>query len=295
MLDHGDDAARRRRVRAPRRAHGRRTGAREAIDERRGTIPPSDAMLTHFTRASRGGSALDNLVAILREGVLRASSRMVRNRAPVVCLFDAPLSELAGRSLPAIAAATSHSGSRWINAMLSGWVRGRSSICRRARRGESSRRRNCGGWSASISTVRRRSTGASSANGGFAGDLPLNPRHAVALVESWRDVDAVFEHFDGRPPCAGVIPQVFGARCLRFANASFMMTSAPYHGASGAGRVQRIGAGAGLSQVRLEPDGVGGASSRCSMRSRDLPLGSVFGYAWLQGFVVPSWRRSIGS
>src|SRR5260370_24395965 len=51
-------------------------------------------MLTHFTRASREGSALDNLVTILRDQMIRGSARMVRGRSPAVCLFDAPLAEL---------------------------------------------------------------------------------------------------------------------------------------------------------------------------------------------------------
>jgi hypothetical protein len=28
----------------------------------------------------------------------------------------------------------------------------------------------------------------------------------VALVESWRDADELYDRFDGSPPCAGVIP-----------------------------------------------------------------------------------------
>ena len=28
----------------------------------------------------------------------------------------------------------------------------------------------------------------------------------IALVETWKDVDEIFERFNGRPPCAGVIP-----------------------------------------------------------------------------------------
>ncbi len=39
-----------------------------------------------------------------------------------------------------------------------------------------------------------------------AGDLPLEARHFAVLVASWRDADAIFEHFDSSPPCAGVIP-----------------------------------------------------------------------------------------
>lgn len=56
-------------------------------------VPPA-SMLTHFTRASREGSALDNLVTILRDKMIRGSARMIRGRSPTVCLFDAPLAEL---------------------------------------------------------------------------------------------------------------------------------------------------------------------------------------------------------
>ena len=38
------------------------------------------------------------------------------------------------------------------------------------------------------------------------GDLRLPTRAAVALVESWRDADELYDRFDGDPPCAGVIP-----------------------------------------------------------------------------------------
>ena len=54
----------------------------------------SVAMLTHFTRASPSADALDNLVGILRGGVIRGSGRMVHGRRRVVCFFDAPLREL---------------------------------------------------------------------------------------------------------------------------------------------------------------------------------------------------------
>jgi hypothetical protein len=40
----------------------------------------------------------------------------------------------------------------------------------------------------------------------LAGDLPVELNRAVALVENWRDVDEIFDRFDGRPPCGGVIP-----------------------------------------------------------------------------------------
>src|SRR5690348_17874694 len=55
---------------------------------------PAAAMLTHFTRAAHTCSALDNLAGILRDGVIRGSSRMIREKRPVVCLFDVPLRDL---------------------------------------------------------------------------------------------------------------------------------------------------------------------------------------------------------
>src|SRR5260370_35197291 len=51
-------------------------------------------MPPHSPRRSTGGDALDNLVTVLRAGTIRGSSRMVRTKRAVVCLFDAPLSEL---------------------------------------------------------------------------------------------------------------------------------------------------------------------------------------------------------
>ena len=46
----------------------------------------------------------------------------------------------------------------------------------------------------------------------LAGDLPLKPALCVALVETWRDADEIYDRFNGHPPCAGVIPlrELFG-------------------------------------------------------------------------------------
>lgn len=64
------------------------------MTSRAATRLPSAPMLMHFTRASRGGNALDNLITILERGAVRAATRMVRGKHPVVCLFDAPMGEL---------------------------------------------------------------------------------------------------------------------------------------------------------------------------------------------------------
>jgi hypothetical protein len=175
---------------------------------------PSGAMLTHFTRAAKTTSALDNLVAILRGGVIRGSSRMVRGKRPVVCLFDAPLAEL-GRLLArdnrrryqpfGIALEKRYAfrmGARpvlympWSEAqgMLPG-----SELWR-------------------VVTIDMHRTPpvdwSFEREWRVAGDLPLDPRRAVALVETWRDADEVFDRFGGRPPCGGVIPlsDLFGSR-----------------------------------------------------------------------------------
>src|SRR5581483_8490438 len=58
-----------------------------AMTRPRAHHPASTAVLSHFTRAAGTASALDNLVSILKEGV-------VRGGRPVVCLFDVPLPEL---------------------------------------------------------------------------------------------------------------------------------------------------------------------------------------------------------
>ena len=57
-------------------------------------------LLTHFTRASRSGDALDNLRRDFARGVIRGSTRMIRGKHPAVCLFDAPLAELSGLLTP---------------------------------------------------------------------------------------------------------------------------------------------------------------------------------------------------
>ncbi|HLK85034.1 MAG TPA: hypothetical protein VKT27_00885 [Candidatus Binataceae bacterium] len=168
-------------------------------------LPPL-AMLTHFTRAGKTASALDNLAAILRDGVIRGSRRMVREGRAAVCLFDVPLRDLrilldrrnrrryepfgiaiekryafrmgarpviympwreAERLLPA--------GERWRVVAL-----------------ELERERPID-WSYEREWR-------------VAGDLALPAGGAVALVDSWRDADEIYDRFQGQPPCAGVIP-----------------------------------------------------------------------------------------
>lgn len=47
----------------------------------------------------------------------------------------------------------------------------------------------------------------------IAGDLPIEAKRTVALVETWRDADEIFDRFGGLLPCGGVIPlsDLFGS------------------------------------------------------------------------------------
>src|SRR5579863_6451017 len=178
---------------------------------RRSPAVPQAAMLTHFTRASGGRSALDNLVAILRDGVIRGSLRMIRGRSPVVSLFDAPLTELGHLLSPrnrrryqpfGIAFDKRYAfrcGARPV--IYLPWSEARQILP------------PADHWR----VVSIDLDAAAPVDWSYerewrvAGDLRL-PRNlaagggAVALVDRWRDVDEVFDLFDGKPPCAGVLP-----------------------------------------------------------------------------------------
>jgi hypothetical protein len=167
---------------------------------------PSAPMLTHFTRASRAGNAFDNLLTILDQRAVRAASRMVRGRQPVVCLFDAALGEL--RSLLSrrnrrryepfgIAVNKRYAfkmGARPV--IYLPWAEAQKVVaCEELWR---------------VVTIDMERTPpidwSFEREWRLAGDFPLEPRQVVALVDNWRDVDEVFARFDGYPPCAGVIP-----------------------------------------------------------------------------------------
>jgi hypothetical protein len=143
------------------------------------------AMLTHFTRAAGTKSAIDNLDAILRDGVIRGATRLIRGKRPVVCLFDATVSEL-GRLLV------------------------RSNRRRYEPFGVAMDRRYAFGMGARpvlyMPWREARLMLAEEEWWRVAGDLLLPVRSAVALVESWRDADELYDRFDGAPPCAGVLP-----------------------------------------------------------------------------------------
>ncbi|MGH7839354.1 MAG: hypothetical protein ACREQC_16220 [Candidatus Binataceae bacterium] len=175
--------------------------------------PPAAAVLTHFTRASRAGDALDNLVTILRDGVIVGSSRMVSGKKRAVCLFDVPIAELS-RLL------TRANRRRYQPFGLAldkryAFARGARPViyiplaeARAILAGEELWRVvaiDLGRTPAVDWTFEREWR--------VPGELPLPTRGGVALVETWRDVDELYDRFDGAPPCAGVIPleNLFGS------------------------------------------------------------------------------------
>ena len=163
-------------------------------------------MLTHFTRASHPAAALDNLAAILSAGTIRASSRMIRTKRPVICFFDAPFEHLARVLDPrarrryepfGIAVSKRYAfkmGARpviylpWKEAAA---ILPQSELWRVV----------------SLDIGRRPAVDWSfEREWRMAGDLHFGARDSVVLVQDWRDADEIYDRFDGHPPCAGVLP-----------------------------------------------------------------------------------------
>jgi hypothetical protein len=167
---------------------------------------PAAAMLTHFTRASTTASALDNLVAILKDNVIRGSTRMVRGGRPSVCLFDVPIADLRTildrrnrhRYEPfGIAVDKRYAfaiGARPV--IYLPWNEAEKILAPEE------------SWRV-VSLEMDKNPPVDwtfEREWRVAGDLRIDPALTAALVETWKDVDEIFERFDGRPPCAGVIP-----------------------------------------------------------------------------------------
>src|SRR5271163_5149512 len=167
---------------------------------------PAAAMLTHFTRASTTATALDNLVAILKDNVIRGGTRMVRGGRPAVCMFDVPIAELGAildrrnrrRYEPfGIAVDKRYAfkmGARPV--IYLPWNEAEKILPPEE----------------SWRVVSLEMDKTPPVDWSFerewrtVGDLRFEPPLAAALVETWQDVDEIFERFNGRPPCAGVIP-----------------------------------------------------------------------------------------
>jgi len=175
---------------------------------------PAAAMLTHFTRAARTSSALDNLLAILHGGVIRGSSRMIRDKRRVVCLFDAPLAELK-RLLDRRNRRRYEPFGIALDKRYAFRMGARPVIYMPLREAEEIVAARELWRVVSIDMNRTPPIDWSfEREWRLAGDLPIEPGSAVALVETWRDADEVFDHFGGHPPCRGVIPMsdLFGSR-----------------------------------------------------------------------------------
>jgi hypothetical protein len=167
---------------------------------------PGAGMLTHLTRASHPAAALDNLAAILSAGTIRASTRMIRNKCPVICFFDAPFEHLARvvnhdsrrRYEPfGIAVNKRYAfkmGARPV--IYLPWAEAAAMLPAAEL------------WRVVTLDLNRRPAidWSFEREWRMAGDLRFSPRDAVVLVEDWRDADEIYERFDGHPPCAGVLP-----------------------------------------------------------------------------------------
>ncbi len=174
---------------------------------------PSTTMLTHFTRRSAGGDAMDNLVAILRSGMIEGAMRMVRTKRAVVCLFDAPLSELnrllvhnnRRRYEPfGIAMDKRYAfamGARPV--IYLPWLEACQMLDEREL------------WRVVAIDLGRTPPldWTFEREWRIAEQLKLPSEGTVALVETWRDVDDLYDRFKGAPPCAGIIPlrDLFGS------------------------------------------------------------------------------------
>ncbi len=175
---------------------------------------PSGRMLAHFTRASSRASALDNLLTILNDRLIRGSARMVRGGARVVCLFDSPLVELS-------AVLTRNNRRRYEPFGIA--VDKRYAFTQGARPviympfGEASAiLGNEEMWRVvSIDMTRNPPVDwTHEREWRVRGDLALQADRCVVLVESWRDGEEIYDRFAGKPPCAGVIPleEIFARR-----------------------------------------------------------------------------------
>ncbi|HZY59857.1 MAG TPA: hypothetical protein VFE56_08845 [Candidatus Binataceae bacterium] len=169
-------------------------------------MPLSGGMLTHFTRASHPDAALDNLVAILAAGTIRAATRMIRTKRPVVCFFDAPFEHL-GRVLDprnrrryepfGIAVSKRYAFRMGARPVI--YLPWREAV---ALLPESEL------WRVVSIDINRQPAvdWTFEREWRLLGDLCFAARDTVVLVEDWRDADEIYERFDGHPPCAGVLP-----------------------------------------------------------------------------------------
>lgn len=170
------------------------------------------AMLTHFTRRSIEGDALDNLVSILRDGVIRASTRLIPGGHAAVCFFDSPIAELGRLLTPANRRRYEPFGIA-LDKRYAFRQGARPAIYMPLPEAERLLAPEELWRVAAIDFDRDPPVDWTFEREWRMGAaMPLTAA-AVAIVESWRDVDDIYERFAGAPPCAGVIPlkELFGA------------------------------------------------------------------------------------
>ncbi|HEX4209750.1 MAG TPA: hypothetical protein VHY56_05120 [Candidatus Binataceae bacterium] len=164
------------------------------------------SMLTHFTRASITASALDNLMTILSEGRIRGGSRMVLGGQPVVCFCDAPLAELRHMLVRANRRRYEPFGLA-VDRRFAFQAGARPALYMSTDEAEQIIDAE-EMWRVVTLDLERDPPvdWTYEREWRLAGDLTLPGNGPVALVENWKDADELYDHFNGNPPCAGVIP-----------------------------------------------------------------------------------------
>jgi hypothetical protein len=149
---------------------------------------------------------MDNLVAMLAAGTIRASTRMIRTRRPVVCFFDASFDHL-GRALDARNRRRYEPFGIAINKRYAFKMGARPVIYLPWKEAVELLPETELWRVVSLDFNRQPAIDWTfEREWRLAGDLPFAARDSVVLVEDWRDADEIYERFDGHPPCAGVLP-----------------------------------------------------------------------------------------
>jgi hypothetical protein len=173
---------------------------------RRRRIVPSTPMLAHFTRAESKASAMDNLVRILESCAISGSSRLVPGKQRAVCMFDVPIPDLyrvlvkssRRRYEPfGVAVDKRYAFAQGARPVIYLPLAEAAEIVRPEEL-----------WRVvSLDFARTPPIDWSfEREWRMRGDLPLQPKLTVALVNTWADAEEIYDRFGGDPPCAGVIP-----------------------------------------------------------------------------------------
>jgi hypothetical protein len=157
------------------------------------------SMLTHFTRASSTATAIENLAAILRQGRVRGGTRMVRGGQPTVCLCDAPITEL--RQLLVRANRRRYEPFGLAFERRYAFRMGARPVFYMPRMEAERLVPANEHWRVVTFDLEREPPvdWSFEREWRLPGDLPLPANGAVALVETWKDADDLYESFKGNP------------------------------------------------------------------------------------------------